>query len=91
MHRTNCHEGLSANNPNDMACMFNTYFELVSNTNTGESLAFVVAEIAFKVAAMTSSVAKISFFVAEITFKVPVITSSVVKITLVDRDHFLSG
>ena len=61
MHRTNCHEGLSADNPNDMACMFNTYFELASNTNTGESLAFVVAEMAFKVTVMTSSVAKISF------------------------------
>ena len=61
-----------------MACMFKTYFELASNNNTGESLAF-------------ASVAKISFLVAEITFKVPVITSSVVKITLVDRDHFLHG
>ena len=61
MHSPNCHEGLSANNPNDMACMFNTYFELASNNNTGLSLAFVVAEIAFKVAVMTSSVAKISF------------------------------
>ena len=88
MHSPNCHEGLNANNPNDI---FNTYFELASNNNTGQSLAFVVAEIAFKVAVMTSSVAKISFFVAEITFKVSVITSSVVKITLVDRDHFLSG
>ena len=44
-----------------MACMFKTYFELASNNNTGESLAFVVAEIAFKVAVMISSVAKISF------------------------------
>ena len=59
-HRTNYHEGLSANNSNDMSCMFNTYFEIASNNNTGES-AFVVAEIAFKVAVMTSSVAKISF------------------------------
>ena len=86
-------KGLIANNPNDMACMFNTYFELASNNNTGEALAFVVAEIAFKVAVMTSSVAKISFFVAEITFIVPVITSSLIKIkiTSVDRDHFLSG
>ena len=54
-----------------MACMFKTYFELASNNNTGESLAF-------------ASVAKISFLVAEITFKVPEITYSVVKITLVD-------
>ena len=46
MHSPNCHEGLSANNPNDMACM----------------LAFVVVEIAFKVAVMTFSVAKIIFF-----------------------------
>ena len=91
MHRTNCHEGLSVNNPNDMVCMFNTYLELASNNNTDESLAFVVADIAFKVAVMTSSVANISFFVAEITFKVLVITSSVIKVTLVDRDHFLSG
>ena len=58
IHRTNCHEGLNATNPNDMACMFNNYFEIASNDNTGESLAFVVAEIAFKVAVMTSSVAK---------------------------------
>ena len=56
-----------------MACMFNKYFELVSNNNTGEALAFVVAEIAFKAAVMTSSLAKISFFAAEITFKVSVI------------------
>ena len=56
MHRTNCHGGLSATNPNDMACMFNKYFALPSNNNTGESLAFVVAKIAFKVAVMTSSV-----------------------------------
>ena len=48
IHRTNCHEGLSATNPNDMACMFKTYFELDSNNNTGESLA-------------SASVAKISF------------------------------
>ena len=66
-----------------MACMFNKYFELSSNNNTGGSLAFV-AEIAFKMAVMTSSVAKISFFVAEITFKVPVIMYSVVKITFVE-------
>ena len=46
--------------------MFKTYFELASNNNTGESLAFVVTEIAFKIAVLTSSVAKISFFVAEI-------------------------
>ena len=47
MNSPNCHEGLSANNPNDIACMFNTYFELASNNNTAQSLAFVVAEIAF--------------------------------------------
>ena len=41
--------------------MFNKYFELASNNNTGESLAFLVADIAFKVALMTSSVAKITF------------------------------
>ena len=71
--------------------MFKTYFELASNKNTGESLAFVVTEIALKMAVLTSSVAKISFFVAEINFKVSVITSSVVKIYLVDRDNFFSG
>ena len=49
---------LSATNPNDM---LNTYFELAFNNNTGESIAFIVAEITFKVAVMTSSVAKISF------------------------------
>ena len=59
IHQTNCHEGLSATNQNDMACMFNKYFALAYNNNTGESLAF-------KVAVMTSSVAKMSFFVAEI-------------------------
>ena len=32
-----------------MAFMFNKYFELASNNNTGDSLTFVVAEIAFKV------------------------------------------
>ena len=83
-YRTNCHQGLSANNPNDM---FNKYFELASHNNTGESLALVVAEIAFKVALMTSSVAKIIFLVAEITFKVPVITSSAVKITFVETEN----
>ena len=41
--------------------VFNKYFELASNNNTGQSLAFVVAEIAFKVAVMTSSLAKIIF------------------------------
>ena len=61
IHKTNCHEGLSVTNPNNMSCMFNKYFELASNNNTGRSLAFVVAEIDFKVAVMTSSVAKISF------------------------------
>ena len=30
-----------------MACMFNKYFELASYNNIGESLACVVAEIAF--------------------------------------------
>ena len=30
-----------------MACMFNTDFEVASNNHTGESSAFVVAEIAF--------------------------------------------
>ena len=68
-----------------MACMLNRYFELASNKNTVESLAFVVGEIAFKVPVMTSSVAKISFC-GEITFKVPVITSSVVKITFVETE-----
>ena len=61
IHRKNCHEGLSATNPNDMTCMFNKYFELASNNNTGESLAFVVAERAFKVVMITSSVAKLIF------------------------------
>ena len=69
-----------------MACMINKYFELASNKNTGESLAFVMATIALKVAVMTSSAAKIIFFVAEITFKVPLITSSVVKITFVEPE-----
>ena len=68
-----------------MACVFNTSFELASNNNTGESLAFVVAEIAFKVAVVTSSVVR-SFFVTEITFKVHVISSSVVTITFVETD-----
>ena len=44
-----------------MIIMFNTYFELASNNNTGESIAFIVAEITFKMAVMTSSVTKISF------------------------------
>ena len=44
-----------------MINMFNTYFELASNNNTGESIAFVVAEITFKMAVMTSPVVKISF------------------------------
>ena len=39
-----------------MVCMFKTYFKLASNNNTGGPLAFVVAEIAFKVAVVTSSV-----------------------------------
>ena len=67
IHRTNCHKGLSATNPNDMDCVFNKYFALAFNNNTGEAIAFVVAE-------MTSSVAKISFFVTDITFKVHVIS-----------------
>ena len=29
----NCHEGLSATNPNYMTCMLNKYFELVYNNN----------------------------------------------------------
>ena len=57
-----------------MACMFNKSFEVTSNNHTGESLAFVVAEIAFKVAVMTSSVAKS-------TVPVVVVTSAVTKIT----------
>ena len=72
-----------------MIIMFNTYFELASNSNTGELKAFVVAEIIFKMVVMTSSVAKISFFVANITFvvtdiayKMAVMTSSVAKITV---------
>ena len=69
IHRTNCHEGLSATNPNDMVCMFNKYSQLAYNNNTCESLAFVVADIVFKIAVMTSSVSKISFFVAVITLK----------------------
>ena len=44
-----------------MIIMFNIYFELASNNNTGESIAFVVAEITFTIAVMTSSVAKINF------------------------------
>ena len=44
-----------------MASSFNKCFEFYCNKNTHESLAFVVAEIAFKVAVMTSSVAKVSF------------------------------
>ena len=35
----NCHEGLSATNPNYMTCMLNKYFELVYNNNSNESLA----------------------------------------------------
>ena len=45
-----------------MIIMFNAYFELASNNKTGESIAFVVAEITFNIAVMTSSVAKISFY-----------------------------
>ena len=45
-----------------MIIMFNAYFELASNNKTGESIAFVVAEITFNMAVMTSSVAKISFY-----------------------------
>ena len=78
INRTNCYEGLSATNAN------NKYFELSSNNNTGGSLAFVVAEIDFKVTVMTFLKAKISFLGAEIIFKVPVIMSSVAKITFVE-------
>ena len=53
-----------------MIIKFNTYFELASNNNTGESISFVVAEMTFKMVVMTSSVAKISFFVANITYVV---------------------
>ena len=45
-----------------MIIIFNTYFELASYNNTGESIAFVVAEITFKMAVMTFSVAEISIF-----------------------------
>ena len=61
--------------------MFNKYFELASNNNTGESLAFVVAEVTFKVAVMTSSVAKFSLFVAKITFVVAEITFNMAVMT----------
>ena len=44
-----------------MIIMFNTYFELASNSKIGELIAFVVVEIIFKIVVMTSSVAKISF------------------------------
>ena len=77
MHRTNSHKGLITTNPNDMACMFDKYFEIASDDNFGESLAFVVAE-------MTSSVAKISVFCGWNRFKVHVTLSSVVKITFVE-------
>ena len=33
------HEGVSATNPDDMACMFNKYFKVASNNNTGVSSA----------------------------------------------------
>ena len=46
-------------------------------------IAFMVAEITFKLAVVTSSVAKITFVVNEILFKVAVITSSMVNITFV--------
>ena len=45
-----------------MIIMLNTYFELASNNSTGESIAFVVAQITFKMAEMTSSVAKIILY-----------------------------
>ena len=48
--------------------MFTKYFELASNNSIGESLAFVVAEIAFKVAVIMSSMVKITFVETEITF-----------------------
>ena len=59
-----------------MACKFNKYFEVASNNHTGQSLAFVVAEIAFQVpvVVVTSSVAKITFLVDKTTFKMAVIT-----------------
>ena len=34
-----CHEGVSATNPDDMAGMFNKYFDVASNNNTGVSSA----------------------------------------------------
>ena len=33
IHTKKCHEGLSATNPNDMACMFYRYFELAELQN----------------------------------------------------------
>ena len=69
-----------------MACLFDKYFDLAFKNKTGEPLAFVVADIAFKVVVMIYSVVKISFFVVEITFKVPLITSSVAKITFVETE-----
>ena len=66
-----------------MIIMFNTYFELASNNNTGGS-------ITFKMAVMISSVAKISFlwpisllWWLEIFIKVDVITSYAPKITYI--------
>ena len=50
--------------------------------DTSLLVAFVEANITFKVAVITSSVVKITLLVAEITFKVVIITSSVAKITL---------
>ena len=44
-------------------------------------MAFIVAEITFKIAVITSSVVKITFLVAEKTFLVAEISSQVVKIT----------
>ena len=44
-----------------MTIKLNTYFELTSTNNIGESISFVVAEKTFKTTVMTSSVAKISF------------------------------
>ena len=62
-----------------MSCIFNKYFELASNNNTGESLAI-------KSGCDDFLSDQDHFFVAEITFKVPVITSSVAKITFVETE-----
>ena len=51
-----------------MIIMFNTYFELAFNNNTGESIAFKVAEVTFKVPVIAFSMVNITFVVTEITF-----------------------